>query len=580
MKHILTILCCLLLALPCNAETLQLDIEVDNSELQKILETALVLPPTLTSGDSLDQRWLKHFQRQLPKLVNSTLEPYGYFHSRTDSRLEQPSPEEYLLKIEVTPGEPLRITSLHLELVGDGAELPELQHLLNSFPLNEGDVLRQDHYEQGKTRLIQGAVDLGFLDANFQKHQIRVHRADRRADIVLRLASGIRYRFGQTKFTGASSYPERFLRRYLNYREGEIFSHRKLGQTQLNLHDSDLFRQISITPVTGQTTDDRVPVEIALQPAPRHRLRPGVGYGTDTGARGSLRYHNLNLLRRGHELQGELLLAEQQQSVVSTYIIPDLNRLDSRTQLRVGFDREETDTFMSRELFAEGEYQRGFGKNLVGSLFLRLTQEHSEIGIETTRSQMLLPGVRLQWRQVDNPVTPQYGLQGSIELKGTAKTLLSDTSLLQLTAQTTNLIPLPRKYSLLLRLQGGTTWHNDPLRDLPASLRFFAGGDRSVRGYRYQSLGPLDATGQVVGGKHLLVSNVELEKRVAAKWGGAIFYDIGNAFDSFAEYELEQGAGIGVRRYTRIGPLRIDLARQIGTDTGKWRVHFSMGFGW
>ncbi len=136
--------------------------------------------------------------------------------------------------------------------------------------------------------------------------------------------------------------------------------------------------------------------------------------------------------------------------------------------------------------------------------------------------------------------------------------------MLQLTAQATNLLPLPKKFSLLIRLKGGTTWHNDPLRELPASLRFFAGGDRSVRGYRYQSLGPEDDSGQVVGGKHLLVANIELEKKFGKKWGGAVFYDIGNAFDSFDEYELEQGAGFGIRRYTQIGPIRLDLARQIG----------------
>jgi translocation and assembly module TamA len=111
-------------------------------------------------------------------------------------------------------------------------------------------------------------------------------------------------------------------------------------------------------------------------------------------------------------------------------------------------------------------------------------------------------------------------------------------------------------------------------------LRFFAGGDRSVRGYAYQSLGPKDDSGQVVGGKHLLVANLELEKRLTPKWGGAVFYDLGNAFDSLAEYELEQGAGIGVRRYTPIGPIRLDLARQLGNSTKRWRIHLSMGFGW
>lgn len=564
----------------CYAQPLKLQIETDNDALQQALETGVVLPAVLTNNGALNRRWLRHYQKQLPALVNNSLEPYGYFHSQTQSTIEQIDEQEYLLKLQISAGEPVKVSSLVLELQGEGAALAQLQQALETFPLKKGDILRQDFYEQGKALLIQTAVEHGFLDADFTTHQLRVYRAQKRAEIVLQLDTGDRYRFGQTTFTGDSGYPERFLRRYLTYQEGDIFSHRKLGQTQLNLLNADLFQQINLTPDSALTVDDQVPINIALTPSPRHRWRPGVGYGTDTGARFSLRYRNLNLFKKGHEFKGDLLLAEKKQSLVTTYIIPDLRRLDSQTQLRVGFDREENDSYISRELFSEAEYQRAFTDNLIGSLFVRLTQEYSEIGQDSSRAQMLLPGVRLQWHKVDNPLLPKQGFQSSIELKGAQQSLLSDTSLLQLTAHATTLLPLPRHYSLLLRLQGATTWHNDPLRELPASLRFFAGGDRSVRGYRYQSLGPKDDNGEVVGGKHLLVANIELEKRINQKWGGAVFYDVGNAFDSFAEYELEQGVGVGARRHTPIGPIRLDLARQIGNNTQRWRIHLSMGFGW
>lgn len=565
---------------PCLADSLTLEIEADNADLLKILNAAVVLPAALKNSDPLNRRWLRHYQQQIPALVNSSLEPYGYFHSQTSSKIEQVSAEEYRLKLIITAGNPVIISSLHLALSGPGALLPELQQSLKSFPLKKGDILRQDVYEQEKSLLIQEAVDLGFLDADFSKHQINVYRAENRADITLNLETGVRYRFGRTTFSGNSNYPDRFLHRYLSYQEGDFFSQRKLGQTQLNFLNADLFQNVNVAPVSAQTEGNRKPVNIELRPMPKHRFRPGIGYGTDTGARSSLRYRDLNCFQSGHELKGDLLIAQYRQSLVTTYIIPDINRLDSQTQLRVGFDREESDSYLSRELFSEAEYQRAFGRNLLSSLFLRLTQEYSEVGTETNRSRMLLPGIRLQWRQVDNPAAPRYGFQWSVEAKGAQTALLSDTSLLQLTAHATNQIPLPHEFSLLLRLQGGTTWHNAPLRDLPASLRFFAGGDRSVRGYGFQALGPKDETGQVVGGKNLLVANLELEKRFTSKWGGVVFYDVGNAFDSFAEYELEQGAGIGIRRYTPIGPIRLDLARQIGNSTQRWRLHLSMGFGW
>jgi translocation and assembly module TamA len=119
---------------------------------------------------------------------------------------------------------------------------------------------------------------------------------------------------------------------------------------------------------------------------------------------------------------------------------------------------------------------------------------------------------------------------------------------------------------------------SDPLQDIPPSLRFFAGGDRSVRGYAYQSLGPRDAVGLVVGGKHLLTGSIELERALFTKWGVSAFYDAGNAFNSFSDIRIFQGAGVGVHYYTPVGGINLYLARQIWVDNPAWRVEFNVGF--
>ena len=580
LRQLFLIICCgVLLASAGNAVEPPLEIRTDTAELQPILETALTLPSTRTDSSTLNPRWLKHYQRQLPGLVRETLEPYGYFYSETSSQLVENDSGEMRLQVDIRCGEPLRVTRRELDLVGPGGDLPELRRQMEAFPLQVGDVVRQDLYEQGKARLQQAAADRGYLQAVYRQHQLRVHLGERRVEIHLLLDTGPRFRFGATRFSGQEDYPQNFLRRFLAYRTDESFSYSLLGQTQLNLFDADLFRTITVRALPEQADNEQVPIEVALQPMPRHRLRPGIGYGTDTGGRVSLRYRLLNLLHRGHELQGDLLLAERKQSLLTTYVLPDMARLDSQTLLRIGFDREETESYDQQELFTEAEYQRGFGNNLLGTLFVRLTRETSDVSDDTTHSRMLLPGLRLAWKKTDAPLDMKKGLHAALKLQGAHEALFSDTSLVQLSGQLNLLQPLPYRHFLLLRLQGGATWHNDPIREMPASLRFFAGGDRSVRGYRYQSLGPEDSEGNVVGGKHLLVANLELEKRLNPQWGLALFYDVGNAFDNFSDYELEQGAGVGIRRYTRIGPLRLDLARRLGSDQG-YRLHLSVGFGW
>ncbi|MFP5506345.1 MAG: autotransporter assembly complex protein TamA, partial [Gammaproteobacteria bacterium] len=122
--------------------------------------------------------------------------------------------------------------------------------------------------------------------------------------------------------------------------------------------------------------------------------------------------------------------------------------------------------------------------------------------------------------------------------------------------------------------EGATTWI-DGFRELPASLRFFAGGDQSVRGYDFQELGPRDASGQVIGGKHLVFGSLEYEHRVHGNWGVAAFVDTGNAFNSTHE-GLETGAGIGLRWRSPIGMVRLDLAAAVSQDNAL-RLHFTLG---
>ena len=175
-------------------------------------------------------------------------------------------------------------------------------------------------------------------------------------------------------------------------------------------------------------------------------------------------------------------------------------------------------------------------------------------------------------------IRPTQGFLYTGDLHGTHQVLGSDTYLLQFITSGSYILPLPWRLSVRARMTAGITIFSDALTDLPPSLRFFAGGDQSVRGYSYQSLAPLDAQGQVVGGKNLLTGSVELERAIFESWGVSVFYDAGNAFDSFNGLTLFQGAGVGLHYYTRVGALNLSLARQVGIDNPGYYIHFTVGF--
>ena len=563
------------------AETVQVTVRGVEGEEEDNIRAALSLPSGMVSDGRVDHRWLERFADKAPQRVRQALRPFGYYNATVTVSLEELVPERrYNLIVQVKPGTPVRVAEVRVLVQGPGYEDSKLRDLAADFPLQHGDVLRQDLYEEAKGALRSRAIDYGYLNAIFSEHRILVDPEENRAEIDLALTTGPRFQFGETLIHGAPNFPDKFLRRYMAYEADDPFSYARLGQTQLNFLDSDRFRDVIVTPRLEMAQERRVPVSIQLVPSARRRLRPGVGYGTDTGARFSLRYKDVNMLHRGHELSADFLVAELRQDLLTAYIVPSPRNLNTQTALRAGLEREQPDTYERSSLFVELERTRGFKQGMTGSVFLRLLQEDYSIGEEDDTSFLILPGLRFSRRSYSDPVRPREGYLISAEVRGTHQAIGSDTGLLQAIVSANILTPLPARFSIFARVKAGSTWQNEPLRELPPSLRFFAGGDQSVRGYGYQDLGPRDENDDVIGGKNLLVGSVELERALGENWGLAVFYDAGNAFDNFSDYEIFEGAGIGIRRYTPVGPIRIDIARQLGVSDPSYRLHIGVGFGW
>jgi len=551
---------------------------VKGDELKNV-QLALTLPAGLVHEGKVDKLWLDRFRNQIPEKVRQALEPFGYYDVRTKVSVETVEEGIYRLHVEVEPGKPVLVTSVKTSIRGQGAEEKALKELLKAFPLKNGDVLLHQKYEEAKGNLKTEALNLGYLDADFSVQAIRVSRAKRSAEIELTLETGSRYYFGEVRIEGAPEYPERFLRRYLNFQSGEAFSYPKIFQTQLNFNNSDRFQEVVILPEKESAKESWVPVQIRLTLSRPKRLRFGIGYGTDTGARITGNYQDFNFNHWGHELHAEANISERLQSFVTRYVMPSISDLNSFTSLRGGIEHERTKTYDSRAISFELEHTLSLGRGRLGSGYLQVRQEDFEVGEQDGRSRLVMPGIRFNERHYDDLVRPRKGYRYALELRGTDEFLGSDTGFLQLLLSGDLIVPLPWRFSFYGRAQGGFTLLSDPLRDLPPSVRFFAGGDRSVRSYVYQSLGPRDASGKVVGGKHLLVGSIELEKAIARIWAVAAFYDVGNAFNDFRKIDPQQGVGLGLRIYTPIGPIRLDVARQVGVRDPDFRIHLTVGFG-
>jgi translocation and assembly module TamA len=190
-----------------------------------------------------------------------------------------------------------------------------------------------------------------------------------------------------------------------------------------------------------------------------------------------------------------------------------------------------------------------------------------------------MPGVQFSQNRYDSITRPTKGFRYDLELRGTDQFMGSNTGFLQFLGRGEYLISLTQKLSVLTRMQVGATTTSEAASDLPISVRFFAGGDTSVRGYKYQSLGPTDVFGDVVGGKNLLFGSIEIHRAIGKDWAIAAFYDTGNAFDVWSKIDLAQGAGLGGLYYTAVGPIRLYVARQMGVRNPDYRIHLIVGIG-
>jgi len=290
-----------------------------------------------------------------------------------------------------------------------------------------------------------------------------------------------------------------------------------------------------------------------------------------------VRYEDLNVMDSAQKLDSELNLSQRLQGLAMRYVFPGGTDFRSNTNARLSAQREDTVSYTTKSVSAEVERTKGFGKDRLGSVYLLMQSEDSTAGGDTTNTFLLVPGIRFSENRYDSFIRPNKGFNYRLEARGTTQSFGSDVGFTQFLGYADALFPLPGRFSIKMRGQAGATSMNGNFLDVPITFRFFTGGDNSVRGYAYQSLGPKDAQGDVVGGKHLLVASIELERAIGANWGASVFYDAGNAFDDLDTLRFAQGAGLGVRYYTPVGPVRLDIARQVGVSDPEYRFHFTVG---
>lgn len=520
---------------------------------------------------------VRRLARQADRQVREALEAYGYYSPVI--RITEGSDDGcWLTTIEIDEGEPVRLRTVDVAISGEAAADPAFARLARARALATGAVLNHAAYERYKESLTDLARQQGYFAAAFEVSRIQVYTREQAADITVHFNSGPRYRFGPVTFDQSVVRPD-LVERFVDFRPGEPYDGTLVNDFYNALLGTGYFATVDLRTQPGTPPDLDVPISVQMTAARRQVYTAGAGYATDTGVKLRGGYTNRRVNEKGHQFDASFSVSQVLSEVGVSYRLP---RKDPRVEwlsLDTGYQYEDTGSRIS-QIYKVGikEFHRR-PSDWIETRFVDTGVERFEIAGDVQREFLLIPGISWSHRfPNDSRVTrPDKGHKLVIKFSGTTEWLGSDSEFLQAETSGRLIWPLWRDARLLMRAEVGATI-KDEFRTLPGSVRYYAGGDNSVRGYDYESLGPTDDAGNVVGGSHKLTGSVEFDQRVWRNWSAAAFIDSGNAFDSFANLRTKTGVGGGIRWYSPLGPVRLDLAFPLDKDApDDWRIHVTLG---
>lgn len=515
---------------------------------------------------------IRFFFKRAESEIRTALEPFGYYNVKISSQLDS-TEEGWQARYTITLNQPVRLTDVQWTLKGDAKDDSVFRSVLEHSPLKQGHVFEHAPYEQLKTQLLSLAAQRGYRDAEWEKTNVRVDIEANTASINATFNSGARYQFGAIDFN-AEYISEDLLQRYPRFERSEPFNTASLSDLQVNISESGYFETVQVNALWDQAEQNQVPIQVDTTPNQRTHYRFGLGYGTDTGARITAGYDRRWINPEGHQFKSQLQLSQFESRLTALYQIPGPRPQTDSYQFRTQLADKTTDSQESQLIKIGAAEIRAFKhwQYDVGAYWLN---EDFEIGQQSGNAQLFIPTIEWRYLSADERVNINHGWRANFSLQTASKDVFSEANLIRGRFELKSVIPLLDNWRLLARAEIGAMYTNS-FEDIPPSLRFFAGGDQSVRGYAYEQLGPEDASGDVIGGRYLAVASAEIDYRFAENWRVAAFTDIGNAMLE-PNQPLKQSVGIGLRWISPIGSVRLDLAQAIDEPNNPWRIHLTIG---
>ncbi|WP_411833337.1 autotransporter assembly complex protein TamA [Pseudoxanthomonas mexicana] len=558
---------------------------LDDELMAENVRLALALNDSL--GRRLGESRLEYLLSEAVAEAREALEPFGYYSPEITveaPRRDGAEDERLTVTLRIELGDPVRVRESDLSIEGEGGDDLYLKEDLADFRPLPGETFDHTTYEASKLRIVRRLADRGYFDADFTHRRVEVTRAEQAADIHLGWVSGIRYGMGPTTFHQDYFSPG-LLEKLVYWDEGSYFHQGRLDRLRESLVGLDYFSSIDIQADPDRAVDGDVPIDVTLVRARRNIYTAGLSYGSESGPGIRLGLDRRYINSRGHKLSTHLDYARKRKTLLTQYRIPAFAWLDGWYTVALQASDEQTDYIDLRhlELIGSRSGQLDDDWTAIASIHaLReswryLEDENGDATPEAVRRYATFTYPSLQVDYLNAPLGSNQPnrLAGSVLLRGGVAALGSDANFLQAQIRARWSRDFGRNSALILRGEYGHTF-TDELTSMPPSLRFFAGGDRSIRGYAWREVGPRIGR-YALGAKNVLTASVEYEYYPGGgPFGGAVFVDTGDAFDDRTP-NLHTGIGVGFRWRSPVGPVRIDVGHGLKNPDSQFQIYLNIG---
>lgn len=617
-------ICCCLLPLSPRADVTFEVLGVDEALRENIVNHNDVL--RLGRAAEYSDEDLDEIAAQAVDHARSALRPYGYYQPVISSRHVRDQDGEPVVRLQVDPGPAVIIRSVDFTVEGPGAKQRELRRWRDAWPLTEGTQLNQVVWEQQKQQGLDIAADGGYLGASYTRHELALDLAQNTANLTLHMATGERYVIGDIEYSD-HVLRDGIVESIPRFEEGDPYSAQAMDDFRLDLWRTGYFTDVDVVEVPDTTTEPpEVDLRVQLATETRSTYQGALGFGTDTGVRVQANWSRHPMSSRGDRID----IGAGWQEVNNEFAIRGTYRRPLRNRPReywvgdakISFENQDLELKRADEdenflTIANGDVDErhlkggwlklfnaraGEKQTAVQPFVQYLNSERRYVPIDALDVEVRNdPEFEDLLRGIDNTLSVgvDYDVVAVVgqgfETRGyhdkawifTSDTALgSDVDFTQLYVSTRRSWLRGQRWKYLLRAEAGYTDANvdtvsvdvdgEPLElsvtQLPNFYRFKAGGSASVRGYDFEQL-----SNNNIGSNNILTGSAEVEYRLTDKWSAAVFADIGNAFNDWSDTDLKLGIGIGVRWYSIVGPIRLDVAQARDFTDRPWRVHVTIG---